>query len=139
MNKVCAVAVVGVLALAGCSSSPPAPVAAVSTPTVTVTQTVPGPAVTITVTPPPPPKPVVVAKPTIEEGQWEVGVDVPAGTYKLTVAVTADAGCYWSITQHATPDNIINNDIVTGGRPTVILKRGQDFTTNSCGTWTKVK
>jgi hypothetical protein len=131
---------------AGASGSSTAPVAAKSVPAATVTVsgpvvTVPGPAVTLTVAAP---APKAAAKPapapaTIEEGQWEVGVDVPAGVYKVTAAVDPGAQCYWSITQHGSPDNIIDNDIVAGGKPTVTLKRGQDFTTQGCGLWAKVK
>ena len=32
----------------------------------------------------------------------------------------------------------MDNDIVSGGKPTVTIKKGQDFTTNDCGTWAKV-
>jgi hypothetical protein len=125
---------------AGASSSSTAPVAAESVPATTVT--VSGPVVTMTVAAPAPKaaaKPAPAAPATIEEGQWEVGVDVPAGVYKVTAAVDPGAQCYWKITQHGKPDNIINNDIVAGGKPTVTLKKGQDFTTQSCGTWAKVR
>jgi hypothetical protein len=64
---------------------------------------------------------------------------VPAGAYKVTSAVDPDAMCYWKISQTGKPDNIIDNDIVKGGRPTVTVKRGQDFTTNDCGTWAQVR
>ena len=44
--------------------------------------------------------------------------------------------CYWSITRTGSNgDNIIANDIVAGGLPQVTLSRGQDFTTQGCGTW----
>lgn len=75
---------------------------------------------------------------TIDDGVWTVGEDFPAGTYKVTAAVTQM--CYWGIYKSGTnQENIIQNDIVTGGRPTVTLKRGQDFKTSDCGTWIKVK
>lgn len=74
---------------------------------------------------------------TIEEGTWTVGDDFPAGTYKLQTAATST--CYWGIYKSGTNQaNIIDNDIVTGGRPTVVLKRGHDFKSD-CGTWVKVK
>lgn len=89
------------------------------------------------------PSPTVAAVPTkaapatIEEGTWTVGDDFPAGTYKLQTAATSM--CYWGIYKSGTNQaNIIDNDIVTGGRPTVTLKRGQDFKSD-CGTWIKVK
>jgi len=81
--------------------------------------------------------PTKAAPVTIEEGTWTVGEDFPAGTYKLQTAATSM--CYWGIYKSGTNQaNIIDNDIVTGGRPTVTLKRGQDFKSD-CGTWVKVK
>jgi hypothetical protein len=102
-------------------------------PGATVTATAPakaGPTVTKTAT--------VTAKPpgpedTIEEGDWEVGADVKPGTYKTVEPIEGD--CYWKISPIGRPDDIIDNDIVTGGRPTVILKKGQQFTNQGCGTW----
>lgn len=83
---------------------------------------------------PPTPKP----KPTIDEGVWTVGLDVPAGTYRVTAPVDDD--CYWAITKSGSNgEDIIANDIVSGGRPTVTLKKGQDFESARCGTWEKVK
>lgn len=84
-----------------------------------------------------PAAPTKAAPVTIEEGTWTVGEDFPAGTYKLRDAATSM--CYWGIYKSGTNQGtIIENDIVTGGRPTVTLKRGQDFDSN-CGTWVKVK
>ncbi|WP_199562113.1 hypothetical protein, partial [Micromonospora deserti] len=81
--------------------------------------------------PPPPP-------PTIEEGTWTVGLDVPPGTYRVTAPVTDD--CYWAITKSGTNgENVIANDIPGGGRPTVVLKKGQDFESSGCGTWQRTK
>jgi hypothetical protein len=82
-------------------------------------------------------EPTKAAAATIEEGTWTVGEDFPAGTYRLQTAATSM--CYWGIYKSGTNQaNIIDNDIVTGGRPTVTLKRGQDFKSD-CGTWVKVK
>ena len=76
---------------------------------------------------------------TITEGTWTVGVDVKAGKYRPTAAVTADMSCYWGIYKSGTNgDDIIANDNVTGGFPTVTLRAGQDFTTSSCGDWRKI-
>lgn len=77
-----------------------------------------------------------VARNTIGEGDWAVGVDVQAGTYRTTEAVSAD--CYWEINSDANGDNIVANDIVTGGRPTVTLENGQYFSSSRCGDWRKV-
>jgi hypothetical protein len=123
-------ALFAVFSLAGCSgASTAAPEAASGpVPTVTVTQEVAGPVTTETVTAPP-------AGPvdTIDEGVWEVGADVKAGSYKVVDAITGD--CYWSITPVGQPDNITSNGTPTGGRPTVVLKKGQEFTDQGCGTW----
>lgn len=74
---------------------------------------------------------------TVGEGTWTVGVDVPAGTYR-TVDPVSD-GCYWEITKAGSNGNdIIANDNVSGGRPTVTLKSGQEFVNNGCGTFAKV-
>ena len=129
----------------------PATTAAASDPQPTVTVSVPAePGAEVTVTAPPvtvtkpAPAPKTVTAPppqaaaTIEEGTWEVGVDVAPGRYKTTEAVGAAGMCYWKITTTGKPNNIVDNDIVTGGRPTVTIKKGQDFTTQDCGTWAKV-
>lgn len=82
-------------------------------------------------------EPTKAAAATIEEGTWTVGEDFPAGTYRLQTAATSM--CYWGIYKSGTNQGtIIENDIVTGGRPTVTLKRGQDFKSD-CGTWVKVR
>jgi hypothetical protein len=77
-----------------------------------------------------------IARNTIGEGDWAVGVDVQPGTYRTTGPVSGD--CYWEIDSDANGDDIVANDIVTGGRPTVTLENGQYFTTNRCGDWRKV-
>jgi hypothetical protein len=76
----------------------------------------------------------VASKPRILEGVSHVGEDIPAGTYRTDEAVTQ---CYWEKSTDAEGQSIIDNDIVTGGRPQVILKKGQWFTSQDCGTWTK--
>lgn len=73
---------------------------------------------------------------TVREGTWTVGVDIEPGTYRTTSEVLSS--CYWGI--YRTGSNgadIIDNDIVSGGRPSVTLSPGQDFKTSRCGTWTK--
>jgi hypothetical protein len=83
-----------------------------------------------------PPKPPPAAKPTIEDGVWTVGEDIPAGTYKVTEKISGM--CYWAITKSGTNgSDIIDNDIPSGGLPRVTIKKGQDFETNGCGTWKK--
>jgi hypothetical protein len=85
-----------------------------------------------------PTKPAPAPAATIDDGVWTVGEDFPAGTYKVREAVTQM--CYWGIYKSGTnQSDIVDNDIVTGGKPTVTLKRGQDFKSSGCGTWVKVK
>lgn len=73
---------------------------------------------------------------TIKEGTWTVGVDVEPGTYRANSDVTSS--CYWGIYRTGSNgSDIIDNDIVSGGRPSVTLSAGQDFKTSRCGTWSK--
>jgi hypothetical protein len=73
---------------------------------------------------------------TIKEGTWTVGVDIEPGTYRVVAEVTSS--CYWGIYRTGSNgSDIIDNDIVSGGRPSVMLSPGQDFETTRCGNWTK--
>lgn len=117
------------------TTTPATPAAAPAAETVTAS------AVTVTITKAAA-APAPVAEPagaTIEDGTWTVGEDgIVAGTYKVTTRTESGAMCYWKISKSGTNGaSIIKNDIVTGGRPTVVLKKGQDFTTQDCGTWAK--
>ena len=77
-----------------------------------------------------------VAANTINEGTWTVGVDVEPGTYRTKDPVTGS--CYWAIFRSGTnKDDIVQNDIVKGGSPTVTISAGQDFETSRCGSWVK--
>ena len=98
-----------------------------------------------TSTPPPAPAPAAAAPEQaapapapapagISEGVWLVGEDVAPGRYRVTTAVSG-IGCYWEIT--TTSGSIVKNDFVSGGRPTVTLKAGQQFKTQGCGDWAK--
>ena len=76
-----------------------------------------------------------VAATQIKDGMWTVGTDVEPGTYRTASEITST--CYWGI--YRTGSNgadIIQNDIVQGGFPTVTLKAGQDFKSD-CGVWNK--
>ena len=73
---------------------------------------------------------------TIKEGTWTVGVDLEPGTYRTNSDVTS--GCYWGIYRTGSNgSDIVDNDIVSGGRPSVTLSAGQDFKSSRCGTWSK--
>jgi len=64
-----------------------------------------------------------------------VGEDIKAGRYR-TVDTVSD-GCYWEITADEGSGDIVQNDLPTGGRPTVSLENGQQFTTKDCGDWAR--
>lgn len=73
---------------------------------------------------------------SISEGVWEVGSDVKPGRYRTDEAVT---DCYWAITRGGSNgEDIVANDNVSGGRPSVTLKRGQEFKSSRCGDWSLV-
>lgn len=92
----------------------------------------------ITTQAPAPPKPTAAPLVTIDDGVWTVGVDVPAGKYRVVERIAGT--CYWAIYRSDTnQETIISNDLPSGGRPTVTIKRGQDFETSGCGTWEKVQ
>ena len=76
-----------------------------------------------------------IAASQIQIGTWTVGVDIQPGTYRTAEPVTST--CYWGIYRSGTNKaDIIDNDIVEGGHPTVTLTEGQDFE-NGCGVWNK--
>ncbi|SFB33320.1 hypothetical protein SAMN05421867_11549 [Cellulomonas marina] len=76
-----------------------------------------------------------VAASQIGIGTWTVGVDLEPGTYRTAEPVTST--CYWGIYRSGTNgEDILQNDIVNGGHPTVTLAEGQDFE-NGCGTFVK--
>lgn len=76
------------------------------------------------------------ARNTIADGSWTVGRDIEPGTY--TVASPVMSTCYWGIyASGSNKSKIIENDVVTGGRPTVTIAEGQDFESTKCGSWTK--
>jgi hypothetical protein len=121
------------------TASPSTTVTSVATITQTETSA-PLPAVTITAAPTqavvqPTTQPV-----TVTDGTWTVGVDIPVGSYKVDANVDPSAGCYWEIDKTGSNgQTIIANNNVSGGRPSVTLKKGEDFTSQSCGTWAKTR
>ncbi|THJ67456.1 hypothetical protein E8P82_04995 [Arthrobacter echini] len=73
---------------------------------------------------------------TISDGIWTVGTDIEPGTYRSAAEV--GSSCYWGIYRSGSNgDDIIENDIPGGGRPTVTLSDGQDFNSTRCGSWDK--
>ncbi|KAA1421246.1 hypothetical protein F0U44_02740 [Nocardioides humilatus] len=81
-------------------------------------------------------KPYVPPVPSIGNGIWTVGRNIPPGTYRSN-GVTS--GCYWAILRSGSNgQDIIANGLPPGGLPTVNLSIGQDFSTDGCGTWKKI-
>ncbi|MGC4945447.1 hypothetical protein ACLQ2N_04405 [Streptomyces sp. DT224] len=111
-------------------------------PTVTVTGAArarPAPTVTKTVTAKPkPPKKTEAPGPATSfsgDGEYLVGEDIAAGTYK-TAGADGSIGCYWERAKDASGefDSIIANNNLTGpGR--VTLNKGEYFKTNRCAEW----
>jgi hypothetical protein len=123
-----------VLAIGSFAASNKAATASSSPSTVFVYVTPPAAQPTRPAAPTTPPPPVV---PTVDDGTWTVGTDLPAGKYRTKANVGSD--CYWAILKSGTNGaDIVSNDIPGGGRPTVTLSAGQDFKTSRCGTWEKI-
>jgi hypothetical protein len=114
---------------ADASSATPAPTVTVTVaPEFPALSAAPAVSVTPTVKPTPAPKP----KPTkavIQDGYTVVvGTDVPPGVYQ---ARSDSTDCYWEITKHGSPSDIIDNGGFSKGRLTVTPKKGQDFDTGA--------
>jgi hypothetical protein len=67
----------------------------------------------------------------IEEGTWEVGTDIKAGTYRTREPVGT---CYWARLKgfDGDLDDIIANDLVVGYGIVTISKKDVGFETNGC-------
>lgn len=76
----------------------------------------------------------VSSAPSMEDGVFTVGVDIPAGTY---VAAYPSLECTWEVTEQLLSKVIQHSADVIKGTQTVKMKSGQDFTTEACGTWIK--
>lgn len=121
------------------ATAPPAP--ATTEPTKATTAPPPEPTTTK-----PKPKPTK-KKPTKKpgpptsfdgDGEYLVGEDIAAGTYK-TAGPADDFGCYWERDKDSSGEfsSIIANDNLNGsGRVTV--RKGEIFKTERCQTWKKV-
>lgn len=109
-------------------------------PTVTVTGAArPAPTVTKTVTAQPkPPKKTKAPGPATSfsgDGEYLVGEDIQAGTYK-TAGADGSFGCYWERAKDASGEFgsiIANNNLEGPGR--VTLNKGEYFKTNRCADW----
>jgi hypothetical protein len=70
---------------------------------------------------------------TIEDGIWEVGVDIEPGTYRSE----GGAGCYWALLGSADTSDIVNNGGF-GPNQTLTIDSAW-FETSDCGTWEKIE
>ena len=74
------------------------------------------------------------------DGIWLVGRDIEPGRYKVTKRIRSndDEYCTWVIYRgRSNADDIEAIDSVQGGRPEVVLRNGQEFSSRDCGTWRK--
>jgi len=117
----------------------------VATPAATVTATAkaaaaPAPTVTVTATKTvtaKPPKPKGPATTVAGDGEYLVGSDMKAGTYRT--AGPDGSLCYWERAKDSTGDFdsiIANNNLQGSGRVTV--RKGEVFKTTGCQKWAKV-
>lgn len=121
--------IVGIMIGSSGSDSPSASSTATTTATAWVTKTATASAAAAA--------PAKASDDTIGEGTFQVGSDVKAGTYEVTVPSDSD-NCYWSRSKDSSGnvDSIIANDNLNpGAHGTVTLKKGETFETTGCGTW----
>jgi hypothetical protein len=117
-------------------------------PTVTVTAKA-RPAPTVTVTATPTPKPTHKAAHTTPkksgpatsvpgDGEYRVGKDIAAGTYR-TAGPQDSLGCYWERDKDSSGDfgSIIANDNLDGSG-LVTVRTGEIFKTERCKSWKRV-
>lgn len=71
-----------------------------------------------------------------EDGTYQVGSDVQAGTYKAEPG----GSCYWARLRDLTGgvNSILANGLPSGPTSVTILPSDTAFESNGCGTWTKV-
>jgi hypothetical protein len=75
------------------------------------------------------------------DGTYVVGSQIVAGTYETVDAVASDGLCYWARLSGfgGTIDDIIANDDVFSGHAIVaIASTDAGFTSDGCGSWTKI-
>jgi hypothetical protein len=69
-----------------------------------------------------------------EDGTYLVGSDIQAGTYRTLEPVLS--GCYWEIDRAGSNgQDIIANDNVDGGYPTITLTKNEEISSSDCGTF----
>jgi hypothetical protein len=77
-----------------------------------------------------------VTGPSFGDGTYEVGKDVPPGTYRTSGA----DGCYWDREKDlkGSLDSILANDNAAGQVVVTILTSDKAFKSENCGTWSKL-
>ncbi len=82
--------------------------------------------------------PVASAAPSprvdVQDGTWLVGEDIRPGRYRAAKVLDATQYCYWEISEGGITEK---NDLPQGGRPTVHLKEGREFSSQDCGGWVR--
>lgn len=84
-------------------------------------------------TPTPTPTPTVAAE-TIEDGTWEVGIDVPAGTYTTAGPADSSLECTYTVSSDEPGTDVID-DGSSYESISVSLSDGQYFISDNCQTW----
>lgn len=77
----------------------------------------------------------VTGKIEFGDNTLKVGRDIPAGTYRLTAKVSAADACYWAKASDPEITDYLGSGFAETGRLEVVLKKGQYFRTEDCGTW----
>lgn len=124
---------------------------AIGNPPPTASNDTPAPAATHTIqttsSPSPTPtrpagdKTTKAAAPTIGDGVWQVGVDMPAGRWR-TIVPADERNCYWARLKGFAGDlnDISANDNQGPGTAVVVTVKATDkgFESNGCGIWAKI-
>lgn len=74
---------------------------------------------------------------TIDDGTWEVGIDVPAGTYTTTGPRDDLNECSYRVSTDDLGEDILDDDSSYESM-TVALSDGQFFTSENCETWERI-
>ena len=76
--------------------------------------------------------PATVQSTTFGDGLYQVGTDIPAGTYNTAGGPT----CYWATLSDSNANSILDDH--SGPGPQTVTVNTPWFASNACGTWTKV-
>jgi hypothetical protein len=71
---------------------------------------------------------------TIDDGTWEVGIDVPSGTYSTAGSRDDLSECEYTISNDTNGDTVVSDDSSFDDM-TVTLTDGQFFISQNCQTW----